>query len=238
MALISTLPNFFNAATPTANDFNDAAKAIGREIGAEYWDRSLPGYVQATGNLDSTNLVASPRLKNAQKAESFSHFSIPLYIPLAGATPVTGTETVNLVSRYFALPIIPPLGIAYTILGVHLSFGGDNAKGVVFSAARCEANGGAAAGFPRPVLTVFVNDSPSYSIVPGTLVETSGKVPDDPTHFPMNLPIGVSDTVTIDITQLVIAVASTQGTVTVSPGLDAELEVTVMCKTPHVRTGI
>lgn len=80
MALISTLPNFFNAAAPVQSDFNNAAKALAGQIGGTYYDEAQSAYVSSPGNLDTTNLAASPGLRNSQKAEPWSPLIITRFV--------------------------------------------------------------------------------------------------------------------------------------------------------------
>jgi hypothetical protein len=72
MALITGLPNFFSTAKPVQSDFNNAGKAILQQLGGQYYDEGLTGYVISNGNIDTTNIVANAGFRNAQKSEARS----------------------------------------------------------------------------------------------------------------------------------------------------------------------
>lgn len=88
MAKITPFPDFYDAANPSAALFNDAAKAILQQLGGVYWDTSA--YVNAQGNLDATNnLATNPGFRNCQKAEPSSILTLQSFIPGDGTTALT-----------------------------------------------------------------------------------------------------------------------------------------------------
>ena len=95
MAAISTLPNFYSLSAPTAASLNNAVKAICQQIGGRYYDEALGYYTTSVGNLDSTNFASVARLRNQQKLESRSVYSVSAWMPIA-----TTVEPV-----FFAFPV-------------------------------------------------------------------------------------------------------------------------------------
>jgi hypothetical protein len=219
MALITGIPNFFSNATPTATDFNNAAKAIGLQVGAEYFDPAIPGYVQSTGNLDSTNLATTSALKNSQKAESFSYFSINFTTTVNAVATVSAVA--NVVTAWTLLPLIPPLGMPYFVTQVHVSSGGGHVVQIL-SSAFVKAN-----TLPSTVFSLLVNDSTVASIVPGSMPESA----ELPVHLPVgSVSVGPNDSLTLDISQLQCTSQLLGG------GSNRDVLFNIVCKTPHVRS--
>lgn len=105
MAIITGLPNFFNATGPAASDFNNAAKAICTQLGGTYWDEGLGQYVFAAGNLDTNNIAAQAGFKNCQKSEPRYTFQLSSTAISNGTTFIDG-------------PIFGPVPYEYDVLAI------------------------------------------------------------------------------------------------------------------------
>lgn len=75
MALVTGIPNFFGTANPGYADFNLVHRLIVAQIGGQ-----APGavneYDQYPGNLNASNLSATPGFRNSQKSLSRSVFTM------------------------------------------------------------------------------------------------------------------------------------------------------------------
>lgn len=107
MALVTGLPNFYNQANPVASDFNNAAKAILSQVGGVYYDEGLSAYALALGNLDSTNLSASPAFRNSQKAEPTALYGITAGTSSQGSLKVAVFAPITTAAFFYALAITP-----------------------------------------------------------------------------------------------------------------------------------
>ena len=95
MALITSIPNFFGSSAPSSVAFNNAAKAIATQIGGAYYDELARSMLSASGNLDATNISATPAFRNAQKVEQYSQFIMTsTSVTVAGAPSFTGSVSV------------------------------------------------------------------------------------------------------------------------------------------------
>jgi hypothetical protein len=128
MALISTLPNFFNAAGPVAADFNNAAKALAGQVGGTYYDEAATAIVQAQGNLDATNIVSGAAIRNYQKAEPYALMNIFMRGKCTLNTQQTGSTTwaandTGIPSGTMGnpLPVLGPVGADMVVMSLQFS---------------------------------------------------------------------------------------------------------------------
>lgn len=75
MALVTGNPDFYNSANPSYLDFNLVHRLIVAQIGGVASGASSD-YAQYPGNLDGTNLSATPGFRNRQKMEPRAVFAI------------------------------------------------------------------------------------------------------------------------------------------------------------------
>lgn len=144
MALITGLPDFFDAATPTATDFNLASESILEQLGGQYFDVSADAIVQKPGNLNTNNLSSSAAFLNSQKAEPYSIYTI---------TATSLTVEPNIGAAFFA-----PFAFDSTILALTHA---QDAMGVSSGSLKIYINGHIVYNFPWQAFTTAA-DKPAY----------------------------------------------------------------------------
>lgn len=178
MALITGLPNFAAAVGPTSTNFNAAAKAFGQQIGGQYFDSVAGSYVQSSGNLDNTNIVAAPGFRNSQKKEAKSYFSSVTW------NQVTNNPT----SPWNGVSIVGPFGFPCVLTGIS-----------VMSLVKSDVFLNPATSSTVSYLTVTVNGySTVYSVNLGSAPGTQATTATDAVYLPVDIPLGAQDFLQID----------------------------------------
>lgn len=205
MAIISGLPNFFNATTVLDSDYNNAAKAILLQVGGMYFDEAGTAYAQSAGNLDNTNFVSTNTgIRNNQKNEPFAIFTM---------SQTAIWDTTNLV--WGDMATFGPLGVPFTILGLKIT---GATQGLTLL--------GSTATTPS-IVAINVNNATAFAYALGAMPNTSGIAKSDPVYVTLanGLLIGPNDTVVVDLTRTSVSATAGAG----------QTFVTLVCSSPHYK---